>query len=253
MLELDKIYNMDCLEGLDKVDDNSIDLIVSDPPYYLPTQTYCPTRKQNRYTRTLSDTSIFKTYFEMIFKKLDRVLKDTGSFYVFCDAQSYPIFYQVMFPLCKHVRLLVWDKLVSYNGYTWRHQHELIAWGEREKSKPIPTGDGDVIKCRGVLQKDRKHLAEKPIAILEKIISKHVKKDLVVCDPYIGSGSTALACKNIGVNFIGFEIDENYYNISLQRLLNQSRRLDSFIQMNNPLNTIVQSDEQVYKKNKGGK
>ena len=131
------------------------------------------------------------------------MVKPDGTFYIFCDAQSYPIFYQVMFPYCKHVRLLIWDKMVSYNGYTWRHQHELIAWGEREHTKRIATGDGDIIQCRGVLQKDRRHPAEKPVEVIRKILVKHKTPagDLLILDPFIGSGSTAIVCKQLGFKF----------------------------------------------------
>lgn len=232
MLELNKIYNMDCIEGLKKADNDSIDLIVTDPPYYLPASSYVGARqsKYNKYSRrTLEDTSVFKTYFKLIFEELDRVIKESGTYYVFCDAQSYPVFYEVLFPYCKYVRLLVWDKLISYNGYTWRHQHELIAWGEKENSKRIPTGDGDIIKCRGVLQEDRNHPAEKPIEILEKLINKHKTAGMVVLDPYIGSGSTAVACKRLDVNYVGFELNEDYCEIAKKRLYNVPLRLEDFI------------------------
>lgn len=132
MIELNKIYNEDCLEGLKKVESNSVDLILSDPPYFLPVNSYVGVRGEGYHRRTLADTSILKGYFERIFEELERVLKPQGVYYIFCDAQSYPIFYQVMFPYCKYVRLLIWDKMISYNGYTWRHQHECIAWGEKE-------------------------------------------------------------------------------------------------------------------------
>ena len=132
MLEMNKIHLMDCMEGMKEIPDKSIDLIVTDPPYFLPTQSYVGVRGSGYIKRHLADTSILRGFFKQVFSEMDRVLKATGTFYVFCDAQSYPIFYDVMFPHCKHVRLLIWDKIVSYNGYTWRHQHELIAWGERE-------------------------------------------------------------------------------------------------------------------------
>jgi site-specific DNA-methyltransferase (adenine-specific) len=218
LLEFNKVYNMNCLDGLKEIPDKSIDLIVTDPPYFLPVQSYVGTRKNGYNKRSLADTSILKGFFDGVFIELSRVLKDNGTYYVFCDAQSYPIFYQTMFPLCKHVRLLIWDKLVSYNGYTWRHQHELIAWGELEKTERIPTGDGDIIKCRGVLQKDRNHPAEKPIDVIEKLIQKSSKENDIILDPFMGSGTTALACKNLNRQFIGFELCDEYIETINNRL-----------------------------------
>jgi DNA modification methylase len=131
-----------------------------------------------------------------------------------------------MFPYCRYVRLLIWDKLVSYNGYTWRHQHELIAWGERVETKRIETGDGDIIRCRGILQENRNHPAEKPIEVIRKLIVKHKSSadNLVILDPYIGSGSTAIVCKQLGINFIGFELEKDFYDIALNRLLDDKKQ-----------------------------
>ena len=215
------LYEGDCLEIMRQLETESIDAVVTDPPYFLPIQSYVGTREKGYSSRTLADTSILKGYFEQIFKELSRVLKKTGTYYVFCDAQSYPIFYQVMFPYCKHVRLLIWDKIVSYNGYTWRHQHELIAWGELEESERIPTGDGDILKCRGVLQKDRIHPAQKPVELLERLISKTMSGDGVVLDPYAGSGSTLLAAENLNLNSIGIELNPEYCNIIRRRMANR--------------------------------
>lgn len=225
MLEKNKIYCMDCLEGMEEIEEDSIDLILTDPPYFLPINSYVGKRGEGYHNRTLADTSILKGYFERVFIQLNRVLKPTGSFYVFCDAQSYPIFYQVMFPYCKYVRLLIWDKKVSYNGYTWRHQHELIVWGELNKSERVPTGDGDIIKCRGVLQKDRQHPAEKPVELLCKIISKHGSAGDLILDPYIGSGSTAVACKRLNRDFIGFELEEEYIERAKSRISMEKQSL----------------------------
>jgi site-specific DNA-methyltransferase (adenine-specific) len=228
VLELDKIYNMDCLDGLKEIPNRSIDVVLTDPPYFLPINSYVGTRKNGYHKRTLADASILKGYFERIFEQLSRVIKKDGTYYIFCDAQSYPIFYQVMFPYCSHVRLLIWDKIASYNGYTWRHQHELIAWGEQDKTKRVPTGDGDVLKFRGVLQEDRNHPAEKPVELIQSLLLKNGHEGCVVLDPYIGSGSTAIACKNLNYHFIGFELNKEYCNGADIRLKNVPARLETF-------------------------
>ncbi len=218
----------DCLELLQDVSNHSINLILTDPPYFLPINSYVGTRKNGYNKRTLADTSILKGYFERVFQELDRVLSIDGTFYIFCDAQSYPIFYQAMFPYCNHVRLLIWDKIISYNGYTWRHQHELIAWGERTNTKRIPTGDGDILKCRGVLQEDRNHPAEKPIELLQKLILKHGDIGDTILDPYVGSGSTLVACSLSERNGMGFELDPQYEPIIEKRLKFKATKLETW-------------------------
>jgi len=214
---INKIICGDCLEVMKELPDKSVDLVVTDPPYFLPTQSYVGTRKNGYSKRHYGDNSIMKGFFNLVFNELSRVLKDDGTFYVFCDAQSYPIFFEVMYPYCNHVRLIIWDKQVSFNGYTWRHQHELIAWGELSNSKRMPTGDGDIIKLRGVLQKDRNHPAEKPIDLIKKLINKHPDY-LTILDPFIGSGTTAIACKELGRRYIGIEISPEYCEIARNRV-----------------------------------
>jgi DNA modification methylase len=147
---------------------------------------------------------------------------------VFCDAQSYPIFYQTMYPYCEHVRLLVWDKICSYNGFTWRHQHELIAWGEKEDTPRVPSGDGDVLKYRGVMQEDRNHPAEKPVPLLCKLIAKVTKMGDVVLDPYMGSGSTCVAAHHLERRYIGIELNKDFLEVAKRRVGKQSTRLSSF-------------------------
>ena len=215
------LFHGDCLETLPNLPSNSIDLIVTDPPYFLPVNSYVSTRDNPNPTRTLADTSILKNFFKNVFKELNRVLKPDGTYYVFCDAQSYPIFYEIMFPYNKYVRLLIWDKLISYNGYTWRHQHELIAWGEGFNSKRVNTGDGDILKQRGVLQKDRLHPAEKPVELIKQLIAKHEHYETVL-DPFAGSGSTLYACQDLGKSCISIELDESYCEIIKNRCFNRT-------------------------------
>ena len=166
----------------------------------------------------MADASILKRYFDTVFVELARILKPTGTYYVFCDGQSYPIFYQVMYPYCKYVRPIIWDKMTSFTGYTWRHQHELIAWGELDESPRIPTGDGDILQVRAVPVDDRIHPAEKPLGVLHKLINKSVPVGGVVLDPFCGSASTGEACMKSGRGFIGIEMEEKFYAIAQRRI-----------------------------------
>ena len=210
------IYHGDCRDVLPQLEAESVDLVLTDPPYFLPVNSYVGTRENSYTRRTLADTSILRSYFKDTFLLIDTIIKDNGTYYSFCNANSYPIFYEALFPLCKYVRVLVWDKIVSYNGYTWRHQHELIAWGEKDKADRVPTGDGDILKERGVLQKERLHPAEKPIPLLKRLIAKHHTTKIL--DPFMGSGTTLRAAKGLGRRAIGIEIEEKYCEIAAKRL-----------------------------------
>jgi len=223
--ELGKLYHGDCLDIMPHLE--PVDLVLTDPPYFLPAKTHCGTRAEGSYKRTLADTSILTGYFSNFFNLLEGIIKETGSYYIFCDAQSYYSFYQALYPHTKYVRLIIWDKIISFNGYTWRHQHELIAWGEKDKSPRIPTGDGDVLKYRAVLQKDREHPAQKPVGLLVNLLNKSSGGD-VVLDLFLGSGTTAIACEQLNRRWIGIEIEEKYCEIAAKRIENERKQLKLF-------------------------
>lgn len=208
------IYHGDCREVLPSLG-VCADLVVADPPYFFPVQTYVEARGA-KYRKMLGELSVLSGYLSDTFATIAECLRLGASQYVFCDAKSYPLMHDALFPHAAHVRLLIWDKIVSYNGYTWRHQHELIAWAEGEGAPRVPTGDGDILKERGVLQKDRLHPAEKPSALLARMIAKH--ESAAVLDPFTGSGSSLVAAKSLGRQAIGIEIEERYCEIAARRL-----------------------------------
>lgn len=209
------LRNENCIDGLDKLQPNSVDLLLTDPPYFLPAMHY-QTRRQ--FARNLADLSILEFFFDAVLAKCIRVLKETAFIYIFCDGQSYPIFYVKLYQYVKSLRPLVWDKMTSINGYSWRHQHELILFAEMPKAPPIKTGDGDILKHRAVKIDDRIHPAQKPLPLLSDLIEKSCPAKGVVLDPFMGSGATGEACEYLGRQFIGFEIDKKYYEQAKAKL-----------------------------------
>jgi len=220
---MNKIICEDCIEVMKEIPESSIDLIVTDPPYFLPAVHY-NTRK--RFSRNFADLGILEHFFKDVFKEFQRITKPTGRLYVFCDGQSYPLFYYHLYPFCKHVRPLIWNKKTSINGYSWRHQHEIIIFAEMPEVKKTPSGDGDVLECSAVPVEKRTHPAEKPIKLLESLILKSTKEDDVVLDPFAGSGSTLLACVHTNRRYIGIEKATEYYKIAKRRIAKVPVRLD---------------------------
>jgi len=208
-----KIICGDCLEIMKNIPDKSVELVITDPPYQPPAK-YYDTRKN--FPKTLSDFGLLDSFFSQFFQELNRILSDKARIYVFCNETSYPIFFVKCYPLFRKVRCLVWDKKTAFSGYTWRHQYELILLGEKENAPIIRTGDGDILRF-GVVKVDRRnHPAEKPIDLLEKIISKHQEE--LVFDPFMGVGSTIIAAKNCGKDYLGIEISSEYIKIAKERL-----------------------------------
>jgi len=223
MLELNKIYNMDCLDGMKQIEDNSIDLVLTDPPYYVPAKHYVHNRKKYSQ-RKVSDLSILEHFFNRWINEVIRVIKKDGRIYIFCDSQSYPLIFTGLYNHVKSIRIIVWDKISAFTGFTWRKQHELIAYAEMQDAVKINTSDGDIIKNRVVNLDDRLHPTQKPEELIEKIIRKHISSKIIL-DPFIGSGTTAVVCKKLGFSFIGFELDRDFYNVSLDRLNKMNKQI----------------------------
>ncbi len=209
------LYLGDCLDVMRELPDNSVDMVVTDPPYFLPA-THYSTRKA--FKRRLSDLGMLEHFFSDVFAEWHRILKQDGCLYCFCDAQAYPVFYALAYPDYKRLTALVWDKGVAINGYSWRHQHELILMGERPEYPAIKTGDGDVLRDRAVGIDVRVHPAEKPTTVLRKLIAKSNKPSGVVLDCFMGSGATGEAALAEGARFIGVEAERDYFDISMARL-----------------------------------
>jgi len=213
-LPINQIICGDCLEVMKTFPDKSIDLIVTDPPYFLPAVHY-NTRKY--FSRNFADLGILEHFFKDVFKEFSRIIKQESYIYIFCNGQSYPLFYFHLYPFCKSVRPLIWDKLTSINGYSWRHQHELIIFAEMPKSKPIPSGDGDVLKCRAVKVDERLHPAQKPLDLIKRLIQKSSKENDIILDPFAGSGTTCIAAQELNRRWLGIDISRKYCNIASAR------------------------------------
>jgi len=211
-----KLILGDCLVEMKKIPDKSIDLVLTDPPYFLPTKHY---ETRRLFSRNFSDLAIVEGFFKMIWVEVDRILKEDGLLYIFCDGQSYPLFYYYIYFITKTVRPLIWDKKVSFNGYYWRHQHELIIFGVRNEKHKIPTGKGDILRFNAVKVDTREHPAEKPVELIKELLCISKQSDTIL-DPFMGSGTTGVACKELNRNFIGIEISPEYYKIAQRRINN---------------------------------
>jgi site-specific DNA-methyltransferase (adenine-specific) len=209
------IYHGNALEVLAALPRASAHAVVTDPPYFLPASHYSV---RSRTFRSIGDLSIIEHFSRDVFAALTAALRPDGFLYSFCDGQSYPVFYVAAYPHVASLRPIIWDKLVSINGFGWRHQHEIILYAEMADAPRVPTGDGDVVRERAVPINDRLHLAEKPTGLLAKLIAKTTPDDGLVLDAFAGSGSTLLSAQALNRRAIGIEIEERYCEIAARRL-----------------------------------
>lgn len=212
-MEINKIYNEDCLEGIQKIASASIDTIITDPPYFIG-------MTHNGKKGNYNDLIIMKPFFDSLFSEFSRVIKENGKVYIFCDWRTYVFYYPL---LLKHIsvrNMLVWDK-ISGPGSSYAFTHELILFAE--KDTPCMKGS-NIFRIPGFSAGAKKtngemlHPTQKPVEVIEKLITDSTKEGDLVLDCFMGSGTTAVAAKKLNRNFIGFEIQEKYITISENRL-----------------------------------
>ena len=228
-MRLNYIDHIDCLEGLKEIPDKSVDLIVTDPPYFLSmghagssTNARKMGSEQLNTNRVFNDLAICTPFYKQLFAEYARVLKDDGSFYFFTDWRGYAYYFPLLNAALPVRNLVVWDKK-SGPGSFYSFAHELIVFGTyKSKTK---TGVGtNIWRMAGFnsgarsTNGEKMRPTQKPIELIAKAIEDSTEPGAVVLDTFMGSGTTAVACIRTGRNYIGFELDESYHEIAMGRI-----------------------------------
>jgi site-specific DNA-methyltransferase (adenine-specific) len=206
-MKLNKIYQTDALEGLKELENQSVDLIIIDPPYSTPVITAFGRKK----VKNLADLSIQEHFFKSLKIEFERVLKPNGRLFIFCDDKFYPILFAVFYDWL-NIQLIIWDKGRIGMGRPIRKQHELIVYLNRESYNH--NKNNQITHYPSILKfshdKEKVHGAQKPIKLLEHLIFGFSNERDVVLDCFAGSGNTLLASKNLNRQFIGFDLNDKF-------------------------------------------
>jgi len=237
MLELNKIYNMDCLEGMKLIDDKSIDMILCDLPYGT--------------TKCKWDIVI---PFEPLWEQYERIIKDNGAIVLFGSQPFTSALVMSNLKLFKYE--WIWQKTLATNFMlvkkqpAKKHENILVFYkkqptynpqmeiGKPYKDKPRKRtvgihGNAETIK-KAINNEGTRypssvqlfsngnngnvHPTQKPVELCEYLIKTYTNEGETVLDNCMGSGTTAIACINTNRNFIGFEIDKHYCDIANERI-----------------------------------
>lgn len=220
MLTFD-LEQRDAVEWLRTRPDESIDLVVTDPPYEsLEKHRAVGTTTRLKVSKSSSNTW-FKVFpnarFGELFAEVYRVLKRNRHFYLFCDPETAfiakPIAEDAGFRFWKP---LVWDKQKIGMGYHYRARYEFVLFFEKGKRKLNDLGIADVISEARVTNG---YPAEKPSRLLEVLIGQSTAPGELVADPFTGSGSAGVAALAIGRAFAGNDLSGDAVRMATERLL----------------------------------
>ena len=120
-MELDKIYNEDCIEGMKRIPSDSINAIITDPPYCIGTTS-------NGKKGSYNDNNLIKPFFEILFKEWVRVCKEGAELYINTDWRTYPFLYPILQKYFQVKNLIVWDYEWIKAGSHYRFSHEFIIY-----------------------------------------------------------------------------------------------------------------------------
>lgn len=245
-IELNSIYNEDCLEGMKRISDGSVDMILADLPYGT--------------TACKWDTII---PFDLLWEQYERVIKDNGAIVLF---GSEPFSSKLRMSNIKNYKYdWIWDKNKGSNYASAKYMplkiHETISVfskgnkrvdyypvmreGKMRNKKSYSKGGGvygslksdgkdvynnlyypvSILNYSNARQKGKVHPTQKPVPLFEYLIKTYTNEGETVLDNCMGSGTTAIACLNTNRNFIGFEMDKKYFDIANERINKRKQEL----------------------------
>lgn len=222
------IYMMDCLQGLRLIPDNSIDLIVTDPPYQIDgIHEYKGNDLGKRlinYQGKLMEDNLVSGFDTAILDEMYRVMK-VPNIYIWCNIAQVPMYikYFVLEKGCK-MDILIWHKtnpMPCCNNKWLTDKEYCLYFRKGGYCNPSGYAEAKTVWHLPTNVKDKKlygHPTIKPLAIIENIIRNSSKEGDVVLDAFMGSGTTAVACIKNGRKYLGFENNEVYYEVAQNRI-----------------------------------
>jgi site-specific DNA-methyltransferase (adenine-specific) len=211
------IYHGDALDLLPDLPLSAT--MILDPAFFMPAQHYAA---RSEWPRSWADTSILARWWALFLDVVRPRLMATGNVFVFCDDESYPVFYPPLYVRFAALSALVWDKGRIGMGNPWRHTHEFVIHGRAlESSWYGSKGESDILRFTPTPRSERRHPVSKPRGLLMKLIGLTTQPGDLVVDPFMGGGSTLDAAAALGRRVIGIDLEERYCAEAVERLRQQ--------------------------------
>ena len=200
-MELNQLYNMDCMDGMKHFPDNYFELAIVDPPYGIKrfgdrvelSNRICKEAKINKW-----DIKPSREYFDELFR----------------ISQNQIIWGANNFDLPMSEYFVVWDKFQTVDNfasaeYAWTNikmPAKVFRYAIHKEMAERKENGGKI------------HPTQKPIKLYEWLLTKYANKGDKILDTHVGSASSLIACYNLGFDYIGFEIDKDYFDSAQQRI-----------------------------------
>lgn len=231
------IYNGDCTVEMQKIANDSVDLILTDPPYNLGNfminrSTNLAKMRENFFANAGWDNLEFDEWVERMdsfFEDAARIIKTGGSMIIFMSiikvetiiklAEKHGFYYKTtgiwhkLNPMPRNMNLHFVNSTEAWIYFTYKKKTGTFNNGNKMIHDFIETS----VVSNGE-KKAGKHPTQKPIALLEHFVKLLSNEGDLVVDPFMGSGSTGVVCKKLGRNFVGVEFDKEYYEIAQKRI-----------------------------------
>ena len=193
--------NLDCMIGMAEYEDNHFDLAIVDPPYGLDDWNM---RGSN------------KKLYDKEYMQLEKIQDWESNF-------DYTNYFLELFRISKNQIIWGGNHFLDYLGKT----KQMIVWDKRIRGMHF--NDCEIAWCSNIKeacrifehtanQLDRIHPTQKPIALYKWLLTKYAKQGDLILDTHVGSASSLIACEDMGFEYVGFEIDEDYYEAAQKRL-----------------------------------
>ncbi|MBL1225389.1 site-specific DNA-methyltransferase [Enterococcus sp. BWR-S5] len=230
MIELNKIYNEDCLEGMKRIPDASIDLIITDPPYQIDNVKAGGNSKLAKSIQKMNDqieeNNLTQGFDKGILSEMLRVLK-TPNLYIWCNHKQIPMYLD--FFVKEHgcsFDIIIWKKTNAaplFNNKYLTDKEYCLYFRKNGYCNPENYDRAKTVYVQPMNVKDKHqfgHPTIKPLNIITNLLLNSSKKNDTILDPFMGSGTTAVAAINNERNFLGFENNEEYFEQSIDRIKN---------------------------------
>lgn len=217
MITRNNVYKMDCIQGLQEMlrGGVQVDCIITDPPYLINYKSNHRQNKDHKFCTTIKNDDNPQLIIDLI-PLLYQVLKDNAPLYMFCGSDKIDFFKQQVEKYFTIKNIIVWDKGNHTAGdleAQYGKRYEFIIYANKGRALFNPTAKrfDDIWHFNRVSGDGQIHQNQKPTDLLSRIINQHTKRGDLILDPFTGSCSTMVAAYRLKRDYLGFEIDDDYY------------------------------------------